>query len=63
MVALCHSTIVSWTLSKLYGVGSVDNKPSIDKVHQFVNKQTKNLTGDMWQVTQEHCVKSSGPLL
>ena len=32
---------------KLDGVGSIDNRPSTDKLHHIVKKQTKKQTFDM----------------
>ena len=66
---------MSEVLKKLDGVGPVDNKPSTDKLHNFVKKQTKkhdiwHVTHDMWQVTRdmlvggeggEHSLKNSAP--
>ena len=36
---------------KLDRVGLVDNRPSIDKLYQFVKKKKKKKTRDMWHVT------------
>ena len=41
---------VEW-LHKLDGVGPVDNRPSTNKLHQFVKK--KHVTCDMWHVTRD----------
>ena len=38
---------------KLDGVSPVDNRPSIDLLHQFVTK--KNMTCDMWHVSLIKC--------
>ena len=35
---------------KLDGVGPVDNRPSTDKLHHFVQK---NVTHDMWHITRD----------
>ena len=35
---------------KLNGVGPVDNRPSIDKLHHIVKKQ-QHVRSDMWNVT------------
>ena len=62
-------------LSKLDGVGPVDNRPSTDKFHHFVPKKKKkkrdmwHVTCDMWHVTRdtwhvwggEHSLKISAP--
>ena len=37
--------------SKLDGVGPLDNRPSIDKLHHFVQKKGKNLTCHTSHVT------------
>ena len=45
-----------WLLSewKLDGVGPVDNRPSTDKLHHFVQKKRKKIvTHDMWHVTSD----------
>ena len=36
---------------KLDGVGSVDNRPSTDKLHHFVKKKKKRKKCDMTQMT------------
>ena len=43
---------------KLDGVGPVDNRPSTDKLHHFVRKNTQksdmwHVTCDSWQVTRD----------
>ena len=41
---------------KLDGVGPVDNRPSTDKLHHFVEKREKkvwHVTRDMWHVTRD----------
>ena len=38
-------------VTKLDGVGPVDNRPSTDKLYQFVWKKKNKLTWDMWYVT------------
>ena len=40
---------------KLDGVGPVDNRPSTDKLHQFVQKKIImwHVTCDMWHVTHD----------
>ena len=42
---------------KLDGVGPVDNRPSIDKLHHFVwvkkTKKQKNIKKNMWHVTRD----------
>ena len=52
---------------KLDWVGPDDNRPSIDKLHQFVKKNKKkcdtwHATYDMWHVVGgEHSLKTSAP--
>ena len=45
MVKKVFNTMVN----KLDGVGPVDNRPSTNKLHQFVKKKQKN----MWHVTRD----------
>ena len=40
----------SW---KLDGVGPVDNRPSTDKFHHYVQKKRKKKKNDMWHVTRD----------
>ena len=49
-------------MNKLDGVGPVDNRPSTDKLHQFVQtkrrrkkeKKKKRKKSDMWHVTPDN---------
>ena len=45
------------SLKKLDGVGPVDNRPSTEKLHHFVQKKMTydiwHVTRDMWHVTRE----------
>ena len=41
-------------MKKLDGVGPVDNRPSTDKLHRFVQKKKiGHVTCDTWQVTSD----------
>ena len=44
-------------VSKLDGLGPVDNRPSTNKLHHFVKKKKKkkmwHVTCDMWHVTRD----------
>ena len=44
-----------YVLYKLDGVGPVDNRPSSNKVHQFVKKKknVKQMIYEMWHVTRD----------
>ena len=58
-------------VKKLDGVGPIDNRPSTDNLHHFVQKKKKRkkVTRDMWHVTRdmwhvwggEHSLKISAP--
>ena len=59
-------------INELDGVGPVDNRPSTDKLHNFVWKKNKkkHVTRDAWHVTHdtwhvwgggEHSLKMSAP--
>ena len=51
--------MVNSYVSKLDGVGPVDNRPSTDELHQIVQKKKKKkcdmwqMTCDMWHVTRD----------
>ena len=48
---------VSWMCEhdtyQLDGVGPVDNRPSINKLHQIVQKKKKKKNCDMWHMTRD----------